>query len=75
MRECSSTECDIIKVLKQGSALFVDKNEEEDGFYKVLDIDSNEEGYVSKKYITFQKKKKVLKFNYGILLVKSVFVQ
>ncbi len=56
MRECSSTECDIIKILKQGSALFVDKNEEEDGFYKVLDIDSNEEGYVSKRYITFQKK-------------------
>ena len=56
MRECSSTECDIIKVLKQGSALFVDKNDEEDGFYKVLDINSNEEGYVSKKYITFQKK-------------------
>lgn len=56
MRECSSTECDIIKVLKQGSALFVDKNDEEDGFYKVLDIDSNEEGYVSKKFITFKKR-------------------
>lgn len=56
MRECSSTECDIIKVLKQGSALFVDKNDEEDGFYKVLDIDSNEEGYVSKKFISFKKR-------------------
>lgn len=56
MRECSSTECDVIKVLKQGSTLFVDKNDEDNGFYKVLDIDSNEEGYVSKKFVSFKKK-------------------
>ena len=56
MRECSSTECDVIKVLNQGSVLFVDKNDEKDGFYKVLDIDSNEEGYVSKKFVTFKKR-------------------
>lgn len=58
MRECSSTECDIIRVLKQGSVLFVDKNDEENGFYRVLDIDTNEEGFVSKKYITFREKVK-----------------
>lgn len=56
MRECSSTECDVTKVLNQGSALFVDKNDEENGFYKVLDIDSNEEGYVSKKFVKFKKR-------------------
>lgn len=56
MRKGPSLQSDVDIVLPQGAVLFVDKTQEENEFYRVLHIDSDREGYVSKKYINFQKK-------------------
>lgn len=58
LRSESNTNSDVVKVLPKNSLLFIDKDEEENGFYKALDIESNLEGYVSKNYVTFGQKVK-----------------
>ena len=56
MRSESNSSSDIVMVLPRNTNLFVDKDEEENGFYKVIDLATNNEGYVSKNYIAFGKK-------------------
>ena len=51
LRECPSTECSILcKIPKHGN-IFIFENQYENGFYKIIYIDKDIEGYVSAKYI------------------------
>lgn len=53
LRECASTECNILcKIPKMGN-VFVFEDEKENGFYKVIYIDKDIEGYISAKYVSF----------------------
>lgn len=51
LREGPSTEYDVIGQLKKGTALYVDLDEAIDGWYLVVDIKNDIEGYVSSKYV------------------------
>lgn len=55
MREGPSTEYDIIKRLQKGTDLYVDTDESIDGWYLVVDIRNDIEGYVSSKYVRLKK--------------------
>ncbi|MEO5675166.1 MAG: SH3 domain-containing protein [Chitinophagales bacterium] len=50
-REEPSTESRIIMSLKPGSEVFIVSLETEDDFYDVIDIKTNQEGYVYKSYV------------------------
>lgn len=55
MREGPSTEYDVVKHLAKGTALYVDLDESVDGWYLVVDIENDIEGYVSSRYVRLQK--------------------
>lgn len=55
MREGPSTEYDIVKHLSKGTALYVDLDESIDGWYLVVDIENDIEGYVSSRYVKLMK--------------------
>lgn len=55
MREGPSTEYDVVKHLSKGVALYVDLDESIDGWYLVVDIENDIEGYVSSRYVRLQK--------------------
>ena len=50
-----STSSKIIGTLTSGTALFVESNQKFDGYYQVLNIDTNEEGYVHSSYVTLER--------------------
>lgn len=54
MREGPSTEYDVTEQLDRGTALYVDLDESIDGWYLVVDIKNDIEGYVSSKYVRLQ---------------------
>lgn len=56
LREGPSTEYDIIEHLKKGAALYVDLDESIDGWYLVVNIENDVEGYVSSKYVELDKR-------------------
>lgn len=56
MREGPSTEYDIIKHLSKGTVLYVDLDESIDGWYLVVDIKNDIEGYASSQYVRLQKR-------------------
>lgn len=47
----ANTSCKVISSLQQGTALFVISKEKINGYYQVLDIETNKEGYVYSSYI------------------------
>lgn len=49
----------LIKKLDRGTFLFVFKSDLNNGYYRVIDVKSNQEGYVHQKYIKFLEKIKV----------------
>ena len=56
MREGPSTEYGIIEHLTTGTTLYVDLDEEIDGWYLVVDIENDIEGYVSSRYVKLAKR-------------------
>ncbi len=55
MREGPTTEYDVIERLNKGTVLYVDLDESIDGWYLVVDIQNDIEGYVSSRYVRLQK--------------------
>lgn len=55
LREGPSTEYNVIRCLKEGTALYVDSVYTVDGWYLVVDIKHDIEGYVSSKYVRLGK--------------------
>lgn len=51
LRERPTTESIKITTLNSGTALFIIDIEDKDGFYNVIVIDSNQEGYVHKSFV------------------------
>lgn len=51
LREGPGTEFAIIRALPAGTQLFIISLEEENGFYNVINIQTNEFGFVSKAYV------------------------
>lgn len=51
LRECASTECNILYKIPKNGNVFIFTDKEENGFYKVIYIDEDIEGYVSSRYI------------------------
>ena len=58
LRECPSTNCDILANIPKGSAVFT-KIDSNDDFVKILYIDKDLYGYVSKKFLSNFKEVKV----------------
>ena len=50
-RSGPSKEYEVIKLLKPGSQIFINSLEDDSGFYSVIDIESNMEGYVHKSFV------------------------
>lgn len=50
------TEYDIISTLKKGSQIFIISLETINDYYNIIDIESNEEGYVHKSYVKIGEK-------------------
>jgi uncharacterized protein YgiM (DUF1202 family) len=46
-----NTSSDVIRTLKPNTTLFVVSNSKFDGYYQVLNIETNEEGYVHSNYV------------------------
>ncbi|AIZ40456.1 SH3 domain-containing protein [Cellulophaga baltica] len=51
----ANTNCTVIATLQQGTALFVISKDKNNGFYQVLDIETNKEGFVSANFIKLDK--------------------
>ena len=56
LRTGPSTSHKIIKTLDEGTILYLDTNEATNGFYKVVYVSTNQEGYVSKKLVTLEQR-------------------
>lgn len=56
LRECAGTNCDVICKMPLHSTVFVFSDQHENGFYKVIFIDKDIEGYVSDKYVKLMQK-------------------
>lgn len=56
LRECPSTECNVICQMPKHSTIFIFTDNKIDGFYKVIFIDKDIEGYASENYIKLQHK-------------------
>jgi len=54
-REQPNTNCQVLGSLQRGNALFVISKEKVNGFYHVLDIETNKEGYVHGNYVQIEK--------------------
>lgn len=54
-RSGPSKEYEVIKLLKPGSQIFINSLEDDSGFYSVIDIESNMEGYVHKSFVKIGK--------------------
>lgn len=67
LRECPSTECDILYKIPKYGNIFIFENQYENGFYKIIYIDKDIEGYVAAKYII---KKQEVAVNEGGTLQK-----
>src|SRR5687767_8270794 len=50
-RQGPGTDYKVIKTLKQGVKVFIISSDLENDFYNIIDIESNEEGYVHRSYI------------------------
>lgn len=66
-REGPSSEFRVINSLKPGSQIFIISLETENDFYNIINIETNEEGYVHKSFVKIEKL--ISKSN------KSVFIQ
>ena len=55
LREGPGTEYIVIQSLKPGRQLFVITLNDDNGFYKVIDIETNKTGFVSKSFIKIGK--------------------
>lgn len=51
----SNTSCDIISSLPRGTALFVISKDKINGFYQVLNIETNKEGFVHSSFVQLDK--------------------
>jgi hypothetical protein len=51
----SNTNCEIISSLRRGTALFVISKDKINEFYQVLNIESNEEGFVHSSFVQIDK--------------------
>lgn len=56
LRECASTECNILCKIPTRGNVFVFTQEKENGFYRVIYIDKDIEGYISANYIRLTQK-------------------
>lgn len=54
-REGPSVEYDVIKKLPKNTLLYIDSDDEVNGFYLAVDIENDEEGYVSTDYVKYHK--------------------
>ena len=54
-REGPSVDYDVIKKLPRNTLLYIDSDDEVNGFYLAVDIEDDEEGYVSKDYVKYYK--------------------
>jgi hypothetical protein len=54
-RSGPSKNYEVIKTLKPGSQIFINSLEEDSGFYSVIDIETNLEGYVHKSFVKLGK--------------------
>lgn len=50
-RDQPNTEASIIRSLKPGTQIFIVSLERDDDYYNIIDIKTNTEGYVSKKFV------------------------
>ena len=55
LREGPGTEYNVLQSLKPGRQLFIVTLNDDNGFYKVIDIESNKTGFVSKSFIKIGK--------------------
>ena len=55
LREGPGTEYSVLQSLKPGRQLFIVTLNDDNGFYKVIDIESNKTGFVSKSFIKIGK--------------------
>ena len=51
----ANTSCKVISSLQQGTALFVISKDKINGFYQVLNIETNEEGFVHSSFVRLDK--------------------
>jgi uncharacterized protein YgiM (DUF1202 family) len=51
----ANTNCEVISSLQRGTALFVVSKEKINGFYQVLNIETNKEGYVHSSFVQLDK--------------------
>ena len=51
----ANSNCTIISILKRGTALFVVSKDKINGFYQVLDIETNQEGFVHSNFVQLDK--------------------
>ena len=56
MRPSPSTNSSIIKKLIAGSQIFIISSTPQNGFYNIIDIETNKEGFVHKNYVTLSQK-------------------
>jgi len=54
-REQPSTDASILSLLKSGTQIFIVSIETDDDFYNIIDIKTNVEGYVNKKFVKIGK--------------------
>lgn len=57
-RESPSTDAPILSSLKAGSQIFIVSLDAENDYYSIIDIETNTEGYVYKKFVKFGKQVK-----------------
>lgn len=50
-----NTNCEVISSLQRGTALFVISKEKINGFYQVLNIETNNEGYIHSNFVELDK--------------------
>jgi len=51
----ANTNCTVISTLQRGTALFIISKEKINGFYQVLNIETNEEGFVHTNFVQLDK--------------------
>lgn len=51
LRQGPGVDYEVITTLKQGRQLFIISTETENGFYNVIDLATDKEGYVNKRYV------------------------
>jgi uncharacterized protein YgiM (DUF1202 family) len=54
-RTNANTSCEVISSLQQGTTLFVISKDKINGFYQVLDIETNKEGFVHSSFVQLDK--------------------